>query len=126
MRMTSVETEGFAIIDAYGTGGFRISGRRHEGSVILHQDRVFAWLARSINEILPSALDAVIDDPASRPQILLIGCGARFTAMPPGLRKWAEANTIAADIMDTGAAARTYNILRQEDRPVAAALIAID
>ena len=34
-------------------------------------------------------------------------------------------NDIAIEVMDTGAAARTYNVLLQEGRKVTAALIAI-
>ena len=39
--------------------------------------------------------------------------------------RWRQ-NSVAVDVMDTGAACRTYNILSAEGRRVAAALVALD
>lgn len=46
--------------------------------------------------------------------------------MPVALRERFAAVGIALEPMNTGAAARTYNILLAEQRPVAAALLAVD
>ena len=58
--------------------------------------------------------------------VLLLGVG-RTMALPPldVRRAFIDAN-IGLEAMDTGAAARTYNVLLAEGRPVAAALIAVD
>ena len=37
-----------------------------------------------------------------------------------------EAKRVGLDFMDTGAAARTFNILLAEQRPVSVALLAVD
>ena len=59
------------------------------------------------------------------PRILVVGCGPRFVAPPAGLAAALRRHEIGLEWMDTGAACRTFNILLLEDRPVAAALIAI-
>lgn len=125
MQITSYGNKGPGLIDTYGDGGFRISGIRYEGSVIIHESDVAAWAAASPEEITVEALDAVFGGAASKPEILIIGAGPRFVMLPVLIRQWGEAVGIAVDIMDTGAAARTFNILRQESRSVAAALIAV-
>ncbi len=61
-----------------------------------------------------------------KPEIVLFGSGARQRF--PGaeiMRPLIEA-AIAVEVMDTGAACRTYNILSSEDRSVAAALLMIE
>jgi uncharacterized protein len=45
--------------------------------------------------------------------------------LAPGLRRALGEAGLAVDAMDTGAACRTYNVLRAEERRVAAALIAV-
>ena len=60
-----------------------------------------------------------------RPEILLVGCGARTESMPVPVREHFKAQRIALEAMDTGAACRTYNVLIAESRLVAAALIAV-
>jgi uncharacterized protein len=56
-------------------------------------------------------------------ELLLLGLGRRITPVAAGLRAWLKAGGVALDIMDTGAACRTYNVLLAEERRVAAALL---
>lgn len=58
-------------------------------------------------------------------KVLLVGCGRRMTLLAPDLRKALRDAGLVVDVMDTGAACRTYNVLLGEKRPVAAALIAV-
>jgi uncharacterized protein len=112
------------VIDAYGGGGFRVDGESVRGSVIVLPERVVAWTAGDVGEITLESLQPVIDA-AGEVEILLIGPGARFSLVSPALRQALRERGISADAMDTGAACRTYNILRAEGRLVAAALIAV-
>ena len=113
-----------ALIDAYGGGGFRIAGESFRGSVLVLPDQTVAWPVASIAEVTLSSLGQVLAS-ASAIEILLVGCGARMALIPPPLRQELRAAGLVVDAMDTGAACRTYNILRAEERRVAAALIAV-
>ena len=59
-------------------------------------------------------------------ELLLVGTGLDIAAIDPALRGWLKEVGVGLDVMQTGAAARTYNILVAENRKVAAALIAVE
>ena len=112
------------VIDAYGGGGFRVDSEVHRGSIIVLPERVAPWPVGDIASITVESLQPVIDA-AGEIEILLIGTGARFSLVSPALRQALRDHGVAADAMDTGAACRTYNILRAEGRRVAAALTVV-
>ncbi|MCJ2014365.1 Mth938-like domain-containing protein [Methylobacterium sp. J-076] len=112
------------IIDTYGNGGFRFAGMSHRGSILLLPSGVSAWPVAGPREIDRSALRPVQAEAAGI-ELLLIGTGLDIVAIDPALRGWLKEAGVGLDVMQTGAAARTYNILVGENRKVAAALIAV-
>jgi uncharacterized protein len=58
-------------------------------------------------------------------EVLLLGCGASLHFLTLDLRSALRNHKVGCDVMDTGAACRTYNVLIAESRRVAAALIAL-
>jgi uncharacterized protein len=62
---------------------------------------------------------------ALRPEIVLLGTGAALRFPAPELLTPLYDSGIGVEVMDTGAACRTYNILMAEGRTVAAALLMI-
>lgn len=123
MDVTPLIPEGRQVIERYGDGGFRISGVRFEGSVLLFPDRTLPWGPTSFEEIDRASLDTVIA--ASGVELLLLGCGSAIRPVPAALRRDLRSAGIVIEPMDTGAACRTYNVLLSEERRVAAALIAV-
>lgn len=116
--------EGRQIIEAYGGGGFRISGVRHQGSVIVMVDRVLPWPVAEAAELDAGSVAPVIEADVDV-ELLLVGCGPDLRPLPGAVVEALRAAGIAAEPMDTGAACRTYNVLLAEERHVAAALIAV-
>lgn len=111
-------------IDAYGNGGFRFADMSHRGSVLALPSGIKAWLVASMAELTDEALAPIFAE-AAEIELLLLGTGLDIAALPAVFReRFREAN-IGLDVMQTGAAARTYNILLAENRKVAAALIAV-
>lgn len=112
------------VVQSYGEGGFKVSGVRHQGSILVLPTGTEAWPIGSIGDLSISSLQPVIDaEPAI--EILIIGCGAQIALLPVTLREVLRSKAIGAEAMDTGAACRTYNVLAGEGRRVAAALIAL-
>ena len=111
-------------IDGYGNGGFRIAGEFHRGSHFILPDRAIAWPVSAFEEAGAASFAPLIEA-AGEAELLLIGMGARMQPVPAAIRDICRAAGLTVEPMDTGAAARTYNILLAEDRRVAAALIAI-
>ena len=112
-------------IQAYGNGGFRVSGTAFEGSVLILPGRTVAWTATSVSSLSLDDLSGVLDA-ADEIEILLVGGGVSLVPVPDALRQTLRDVGIVVDTMDTGAACRTYSVLSGEDRRVAAALIAVD
>lgn len=127
MDVTPLIPQGKQVIDGYGDGGFRISGTRVEGSVIVYPDRLSAWGVAAISEVTTAVLEEVSAAGRSgRVDLLLLGTGQRMAQIDRGLRQDLRAAGVVIEVMDTGAACRTYNVLLAEGRKVAAALIAVE
>jgi uncharacterized protein len=115
---------GRAPIDSYGNGGFRFADMSHRGSILALPSGIEAWPVVTVEDITPATLQRLLSE-ASDIEILLMGLGA--TAAPlskSSLVLLADAG-LAPELMSTGAAVRTYNVLLSEERAVAAALVAV-
>jgi uncharacterized protein len=111
-------------IERYGTGTFRIEGTVHQGAVLLTQRAVTGW---NTVDLAQATADDVAPIIAAREdfEFVLIGSGARMTLMAKAAREALKAAGVRFDVMDTGAACRTFNVLVAEGRRVAAALIPV-
>ncbi len=125
MKLNRIEYGEQPPIDAYGGGGFRFAGRRHEGSLLILPDAVRDWPVTEIVGLSAEDLDSVIEI-ASQIDLLLIGTGKAIARPPSAVIAALEEQGIGAEFMDTGAACRTYNVLLAEQRRIAAALIAVE
>lgn len=115
---------GLQLVQSYGDGGFRVSGKRYEGSILILPDRTESWAVESMAGLSLTSLTPIIE--AEPPvEFLIIGCGATFALAPVTLREVLTAKKIGVESMDTGAACRTYNVLAGEGRRVGAALVAL-
>lgn len=108
------------LVHAYGDGGFKITKVAYEGSVLVFLDHTEDWSGILSMDGLKTVVEA-----KDKPEILVVGCGDTFTLPPEDLRLALKANDIVLEWMDTPAACRTFNILSIEERPVAAALVAV-
>lgn len=126
MDITPLIPEGRLVVEGYGAGGFRVSGERYEGSILLTPTKVVQWQVRSFQEFSIESLDP-LKEFGSISGVFLFGCGRSGEFIAPALRQEIrETYGLVVEAMDSGAACRTYNVLMSEDRPVVAALIQID
>lgn len=97
--------------------------RQLSQSCIISPDQLIEdWSATAAQNLLASHMQVVL---ALEPEIVILGTGSRLH-FP--VREVAEACYAAGagfEVMDTGAACRTYNILAGEGRRVVAALLMI-
>ena len=125
MTERSARYPGRAPIDAYGNGGFRFAGMSHRGSILCLPSGIYAWPVATADELDAVAFAPVFAEKAEL-GLLLLGTGRRQVMPSIELRRAFMGVNIALEAMDTGAAARTYNVLLAEGRPLGAALIAVD
>ena len=124
MELTPLKPSDRTLIQAYGDGGFRISGRRFNGAVIVLEDRVLGVMLKDFVDITASDFQPLLEV-AEEIDILLLGCGAVSGPLSPEHHARLKRAGISAEVMGTGAACRTFNLLQAEGRRVAALLIAV-
>lgn len=108
-------------IQSYRAGGFSISGSEFDGSVLVLPDRVETWPVAVIDDLTVENLKDIAGV-ADGIEVLLVGCGPKMLLLPAQLRASFAELPFSVDVMETGAACRTYNVLIGEARRVAAAL----
>ena len=111
-------------IEGIGRGGFLFAGMSHIGSILALPSGVHAWPVTTVAAITTDALDAVLAEAGSI-GFLLIGTGDRFHPLPAQIQQRLREAGLTFEAMSTSSATQTYNILLDEGRAVAAALIAI-
>lgn len=112
-------------IDAYGDHGFRLGGQRFQSSLIVTPAGLYPWQVSDLQLSRPEDFQLLIDSAESF-DIFVLGCGASFQQLPKEVVDFLTEHRIAADLMPTAAACRTYNFLLSEGRRVAAALIPVE
>ena len=116
---------GRAPIEAYGNGGFRFAEMSHRGSILALPSGIESWAVADAAGITTQAVSRLVDE-AREIDILLIGTGDALVPLPRETRAALDGAGLFPDLMATGAAVRTYNVLLSEGRQVAAALIAVE
>lgn len=112
-------------LDAYGNGGFRFAEMSHRGSILCLPSGVHGWKIATAAEFDAAAFAPVLAEAADF-EILLVGTGPTLVPLPPALMMDLRAAGLRAEVMSTGSAVRTYNVLLAEERAVAAALLAVE
>ena len=112
------------IIQGYGAGMFRISAIVHQNSVIVFPTQTILWPVTELGQVDESSLSPALGQ-APELDILLLGTGNTMKLADPTLIRACRAHSVVLEVMDTGAACRTYNLLAGEQRRIAAALIAL-
>ena len=125
MDITPLVPEDRQIVQSYGSGRFKVSHIEYQGSIIVLPGRTLSWNISIPGDISIGSLAIVIEE-EPKIEILLIGCGKVMELLPRDLMEAFRHNGLAVDVMDTGAACRTYNVLAAEGRRVAAGMIALD
>ena len=125
MDITPLMKESFKTITAYGDGGFKINGLPYKSSLIVFATEVVEIALHDFSQAELSHFEAIISQRCPV-EILLIGTGRNVIQLPASIRQHLKQAGLSVDVMDTGAACRTYNVLLAEDRRVAAFLVAVE
>jgi uncharacterized protein len=108
------------LIRGYGPGEVRIGERvQHAPCIVTADQLILDWQARDVATLSPLDLEPLF---ALKPDVVLLGTGAKQIFPGSAIRQAFAARKVGLEVMDLGAACRTFNILVQEERRVAAAL----
>lgn len=125
MEINSANARDFQVIESYGPGGFRVSGQRFSGAILVLPRRTIDWPVAGLSAVDAACLGEIA---AEQPEIevFLLGCGDRAGLLTAAQRRdLRDSLGLSVDVMDTGAACRTYSVLLAEGRPVAAGLFPV-
>ena len=111
-------------IDAYTATSISIAGQVYTSGLIIGDGRVVAArLPPAVDGLRARHLDTVW---AMHPEIVLFGTGARLCHPHDDITRLLFEKRIGMEIMDTGAACRSFNFLLGESRRVVALLFLAD
>lgn len=127
MDVTPLVQKGQQIIQAYAHGRFKVSGDAYESPIIVTPSETWVWDIDPPYDIKSMTAEdfSSLTAQSQNIDVVLFGCGERMTFMPSALKKDMKTQGLSMDIMDTGAACRTYNVLMAEGRRVACALLPV-
>lgn len=123
MRLSLELSAAANVIRAYAEGLVTINDHHIRQSVIVTPERLITdWPPQQFDELASSHFQALVE---LNPEIVLLGTGKHQQFPSPRLTHPLLSRGVGLEIMDTGAACRTYNIIMAEGRRVAAALLMI-
>jgi uncharacterized protein len=108
------------MVTGVGPGWVRVGTDEHRVSMILTPEAIVSPWASTFEALCAEDFERVR---ALEPAIVLLGTGTRQRFPHPRVYQALIAARIGVEVMDSSAAARTYNIIAAEGRRVAAALI---
>jgi uncharacterized protein len=121
MRFTQDSTTGINLIRGYAPGEIRINALSIGGGVIVSAAALLPQPAlRVIADLGASQVAQLL---ALRPEVVLLGSGPRQQFPEPDFGMQFLRAGIGFEVMDTGAACRTFNVLVAEQRGVVALLL---
>ncbi|HEY0943044.1 MAG TPA: Mth938-like domain-containing protein [Steroidobacter sp.] len=121
MKLTDENIGGINLIRSYAAGEVRIGETVIRGSCLVAADQIVSdWRPRTAADLSVDDLQPVL---AMKPEVVVIGSGPRQEFPAPEILGAVLSRGIGCEVMDTGAACRTYNILASEGRTVVMALL---
>ena len=109
-------------ISAYGKKGFQFADMQHDGALIILNDGIHRWRPQQLDDCELNDFAEILNN-AKPGDIVLMGTGAKLAQPNIEIRKAFMAAHLGLDVMDTGAAVRTWNVLIAEDRSSFCALL---
>lgn len=116
--------KGINIIQGYGPGRFRIGQDVYEHALLISASHLSRWDMAALEEVSEKNLAALLYHEPTL-EIVLMGTGKNIAYVPDDIRNLFRVRGIGFDVMDTGAACRTYHVLLAEKRRVGVALLPI-
>jgi uncharacterized protein len=120
MKFTQQHPEGLNLIRRYGPDFIAVGEREIRTSCIVSATDIANWAPRRVEELALEHLTPLFD---LKPEVVVLATGARQQFPRAALRAEFAIRKIGVEVMEIGAACRTYNVLVGEERRVLAAIL---
>ncbi|MGB5725570.1 MAG: Mth938-like domain-containing protein [Parasphingorhabdus sp.] len=112
------------VVTGFTPQGYKIGDQRFEQGLLISPEQVLDWTGSSLDKLdLGEILSRLNLFPA--PEFLLLGSGSAMLQPPAAFRREVEAAGLGLEVMDSRAAARTWGVLRAEERWIVGAFLPI-
>ncbi len=121
MKLHLTTSDNHNLITGYDSDYIEINKKRYGQSlIVMAETLVLDWGVEAFEALNATHFDDLLK---VDPEVVLLGTGSKQHFVHPKHTKSLTAKNIAVECMTTDAACRTYNILMNEGRNVAAALL---
>ena len=120
MKLTVTPTEARLLIRGYSAGRIRVGSEEYSSSIALSATELHSdFRPQHPEAIEESDLEPIF---AARPEVVVIGWAGGQIFLPAARRSWFLERGVGLEVMELGAACRTYNVLVGDERKVIAIL----
>ena len=120
MKFTQQLPSGINVIRRYGADFIAIGEQEIRESCLVTASSIESWAPRSVEELHVEQFAALF---ALAPEVVVLSTGAKQQFPRAALRAEFATRRIGLEVMEIGAACRTYNVLVGEERRVLAAIL---
>ncbi len=121
MQLIHDRPEGYFFIRAWRADAITVIDRELRRSFVIAPDRVIEdWPPTTVAGLDAARIEGLLE---LDPELVLLGTGNRLVFPPRELLLPLHRRRIGVEVMDNGAASRTYNLLAAEGRRVVAAFL---
>ena len=110
------------VITGFTARGFKSGDQRFEQGLLISPEQAVGWAGPGLDRLnLAEILSTLNLSP--KPEFLLLGSGPSMLQPPAAFRREVEAAGMGLEVMDSRAAARTWGVLRAEERWIIGAFL---
>jgi len=120
MKFIQQRPEGLNLIRRYGADFISLGGDEIRESCIVTASTFAPWMPRSVDELTAEHFAPLFEQ---RPEVVVLSTGPRQVFPRAALRAEFATRKIGLEVMEIGAACRTYNVLVSEERQALAAIL---
>jgi uncharacterized protein len=121
MQFTQHNPDGVNVIRRYGPDFITVGAEEIRASCIVGAKTLIRdWPPRDVASLTADHLHVLFE---LRPEVVVLSTGARQIFPGAALRAEFASRKIGIEVMEVGAACRTYNVLLSEERSVLAAIL---
>lgn len=107
-------------IRSYSDNAFRVKDTIINSNIVISRNQLQQnWFSEGYKKFASQHLDEFIEQ---KPEIIILGTGLTLNLPEENLTAYVNQYNIGFEVMDTGAACRSYNVLIDEGRDVVACL----
>jgi uncharacterized protein len=120
MKFTQQRPDGANLIRRYGVDYIVVGEREIRASCIVGANVLTPWTPRSVDELTLESCTPLFE---LAPEVVVLSTGSTQRFPRAALRAEFATRKIGLEVMEIGAACRTYNVLVGEERRVLAAVL---